>query len=220
MTLSKDQAKLRRETAKVLSTLEALYPKHPLEVERQAPFHALVATVLASRTKDPVTNAAMRRLWARAATPQAILAVPEAELAALIKPVGFYQQKARQLHGLCRMVVERYSGQVPGTREELMELPGVGRKVANLVLNICFDEPAICVDTHVHRIANRLGWVETGTPEATELALLEIVPRKYWAMLNRVLVNHGQQICQPLSPHCTICVIAPSCERRNVIKYR
>jgi endonuclease III len=109
---------------------------------------------------------------------------------------------------------------VPRTREELMALPGVGRKVANLVLNICFDEAAICVDTHVHRIANRLGWVATATPEETELKLMELVPKKYWALLNRVLVNHGQQICHPTSPKCSQCSVDATCARFNVVNYR
>jgi len=216
----KPHAPTKQATAKVLKTLAGLYPTHPLEVQGAEPFRVLVATMLSSRTKDPVTNAVMRSLWAKARTPQDILRIPETKLAEALKPVGFYSQKARQLHGLCRMVIERFGGGVPATREELMELPGVGRKVANLVLNICYDYPAICVDTHVHRVSNRLGWVSTETPEETEEALLKVVERKYWSMLNRVVVNHGQRVCQPLSPRCSECTVAASCPRTGVVKYR
>lgn len=211
---------VQQEITAVLQVLDKLYPGHPLEVADREPFHTLVATMLSSRTKDPVTNAAMRRLWSQAQTPSQILLIPPPKLAELLKPVGFYQQKAQQLHGLCQLLLDRFDGQVPHTRDELMELPGVGRKVANLVLNICFDTAAICVDTHVHRISNRMGWVDTATPEQTEQALMVSAAQKYWAMLNRVLVNHGQQICHPTSPRCSICPVSTYCQRRNVIKYR
>jgi endonuclease III len=210
----------KREASTVLETLDTLYPEHPLDVKNREPLRILIATLLSARTKDPVTNAAMQRLWARAVTPQELLALPEDEIAALIKPVGFYQQKAQHVHGLCRMLLEDFGGVIPDTREELLRLPGVGRKTANLVLNICFDLPAICVDTHVQRISNRLGWVTTATPEETELALLTLVPQKYWAMLNRVLVNHGQRVCAPVSPKCSQCPIAALCPRRGVTKSR
>jgi endonuclease III len=210
----------KREPAAVLEALAALYPDHPLDVKHREPLRILIATMLSARTKDPVTNAAMQRLWARASTPQALLALAADEIAALIKPVGFYQQKAQHVHGLWRMLLEDFGGVIPDTREELMRLPGVGRKTANLVLNICFDYPAICVDTHVHRISNRLGWVETATPEETEMALMARVPQKYWAMLNRVLVNHGQRVCDPVSPKCSGCPIADLCPRVGVAKSR
>lgn len=209
-----------REVGALFAQLSALYPDHPLEVRGAAPFRVLVAAMLSSRTKDPVTNDAMRRLWARASTPRAILAVPEEELASLIKPVGFYTAKAGQLHGLCRLLLERFGGEVPRTREELIELPGVGRKVANLVLNVCFDEAAICVDTHVHRISNRLGWVVTEAPEETEQALMLVIDKQHWSVLNRVLVNHGQRICHPTSPKCSECQIAAHCARVGVERSR
>jgi endonuclease III len=213
------KSKTRQATA-VLDTLDALYPEHPLDVQNREPLRILIATMLSARTKDPVTNAAMQRLWARAATPQALLALPAETIAELIKPVGFYQQKARQVQGLCRLLLDEFAGRIPATREELMRLPGVGRKTANLVLNICFDLPAICVDTHVHRISNRLGWVTTATPEETEQALMALVPQKYWALLNRVLVNHGQRVCDPLSPKCSSCPIATQCARKGVGRSR
>jgi endonuclease-3 len=209
-----------RQAGSVLKKLAELYPRHPLNVRPREPFQVLIATVLSSRTKDPTTNAAMERLWARAATPQAILAVPADELAELIKPVGFYRTKAAHLHQLCRQLIVEHGGRVPATREELVSLSGVGRKVANLVLNICFDTAAICVDTHVHRIANRLGWVATDSPEETEYALMELVPERYWTQLNRVLVNHGQQVCHPISPRCSACEIVKHCQQVGVIKNR
>ena len=211
---------LKRRVRQTLDQLAKLYPKHPLAVKPSDPFQVLVATVLSARTKDPVTNAAMERLWPRASTPQAILALDRTELAALLKPVGFYETKARQLQELAQLLFDKHDGQVPSSREELLELPGVGRKVANLVLNICFDFPAICVDTHVHRIANRLGWVETDTPEQSERALEALVPQSHWAMLNRVLVNHGQQVCQPVSPFCSLCQLAGACPRLGVSRSR
>lgn len=218
--MAKPTAALKRKATKVLDTLAPLYPGHPLAVTPADPFQVLVATVLSARTKDPTTNAAMERLWPRANTPEAILAMDREELAALLKPVGFFATKAKHLQELSQLLIEQHDGKVPRTREELLELPGVGRKVANLVLNICFDYPAICVDTHVHRIANRLGWVETDTPEQTERALEQLVPQSHWAMLNRVLVNHGQQVCQPSSPFCSRCTLGKGCPRIGVSRSR
>lgn len=204
----------------VLDALAKLYPSHPLAVTPSEPFQVLMATVLSARTKDTVTNAAMARLWKLASTPQEMLAFDRAQLALLLKPVGFHETKAKHLQELSQLLLEKHAGRVPATREELLELPGVGRKVANLVLNICFDFPAICVDTHVHRISNRLGWVVTDTPGQTERALESLVPQSHWAMLNRVLVNHGQQVCQPASPHCSRCPIAARCPRAGVSRMR
>ena len=203
--------------AELIPKLAKIYTGHPLDANNSPePFKCLVATVLSSRTKDPVTNAAMQRLWRRARTPGGLLALSTDEIAELIRPVGFYGQKAKHLHGLSRMLLDDFDGEVPRTREELMQLPGVGRKVANLVLAVCFDVPAICVDTHVHRISNRLGWLTSATPEETEQKLEKLVPLKYWGELNRVIVSHGQQVCQPVSPWCTRCVVADCCPRRGV----
>jgi endonuclease-3 len=222
-----------------------VYPTHPLHVDPARPFEVLVAGILSARTQDPTTNAAMERLRARVSksrggtvlpptpgsetgrstappllTPVFLLAIPEPELAALMRPVGFYQTKARHLHAMSRLLLEEFDGEVPRTREGLMRLPGVGRKVANLILNICFDYPAICVDTHVHRISNRLSWVQTASVEETEAALEQLVPKRDWSILNRVLVNHGQQVCVPVSPKCSQCVIYANCERVGVVKSR
>ena len=206
----------RREATAFFRNLSAEYTQYPLDVSADDPFRVLVGTILSARTKDPVTNAAINRLWKVARTPEGLLGIPEDGLAALLHPVGFYMTKARNLHRMCEMLIEDYLGKVPDTREELLRLPGVGRKVANLVLNICFGKPAICVDTHVHRIVNRLGWVETDTPEQTEFALMEIIDEKHWSDLNRVLVNHGQQVCNPVSPWCSKCLISSQCPQIGV----
>jgi len=215
-----------RDIAAVFRILGKLYTTHPLHVTPNEQFDALVATVLSSRTKDPTTNAAMERLWARGGypgrgvTPEVLLSIPVDEIAALLNPVGFYKTKARQLHALSALLLDKFDGKVPASREELMELPGVGRKVANLILNICFAKAAICVDVHVHRIANRLGWIATGAPEQSEQALMELLPQKYWSATNLVLVNHGQQICVPVSPKCSICPVYKYCARVGVVKSR
>jgi endonuclease III len=204
----------------VFRILGKLYKTHPLHVDPRDHFQVLVAAMLSARTRDPTTNAAMTRLWPLASTPEQMLAIPEADLAVLLKPVGFWNAKAKYLHELSAMLLARWHGKVPHTREELMELPGVGRKVANLVLNICFNTAAICVDVHVHRIVNRLGWIVTTSPEQTELALMDLLPEKYWSPTNLVFVNHGQQICLPVSPLCSKCPIYDYCARVGVTKSR
>jgi endonuclease-3 len=214
------------DVASVFRILGALYKTHPLHVDPAEQFQVLVATVLSARTKDPTTNEAMGRLWQRAGAdkhevrPEDILAIPEQELAALLKPVGFWNAKARHLHGLSAMLLERFDGRVPQSREELLELPGVGRKVANLVLNICFAKAAICVDVHVQRVTNRLGWIVSDDPLDTEMKLMELLPEKYWSPTNLVFVNHGQQVCQPIIPRCSQCPIYKYCARVNVMKVR
>jgi endonuclease III len=215
-----------RSIATVFRILGKLYSTHPLHVRPDQQFHALVAVVLSARTRDPVTNQAMARLWQRAGadthqvTPEDILAIPEQELAEILNPVGFYKTKAKHLHELSRMLLERFGGVVPQTREELVELPGVGRKVANLILNICFLKDAICVDVHVHRIVNRLGWIVSDEVLDTEEKLMALLPEKYWTATNLVLVNHGQQICQQVIPQCSKCAIYKYCARVNVVKNR
>lgn len=191
------------------------------QVERKRdPFRLLVACVISLRTKDAVTAAASARLFAVAATPRAVAALDEARIAELIFPAGFYNTKARQIREIARRVVAAHGGCVPGDRDALLALPGVGRKTANLVLGLGFGVPAICVDTHVHRISNRLGLVRTRTPEQTEHALELVLLKRYWIDINELLVTFGQQICQPVSPWCKRCPLASRCSRIGVTHSR
>ena len=176
-----------------------------IAVQTADPYRVLVATILSSRTKDDVTAAASTRLFARAPDVHELMALTEKDIRELIYPVGFYQTKARHLVATAALLIQRYAGCVPQTIEELVCLPGVGRKTANLVLAVAFGIPAICVDTHVHRISNRTGWVRTVTPEQTEYALMEVLPKRYWIEINELLVSFGQKICTPISPFCSRC---------------
>jgi endonuclease-3 len=184
------------------------------------PFEILVSTLLSLRTRDAVTAAATARLLKKAGTPEQILALPEKQIRELIYPVGFYPTKAKRLKQICGLLVHQFHGNVPDTMEELLSLPGVGRKTANLVLIEGFGQEAICVDTHVHRISNRLGLVETKTPEQTEVALRETLPGKYWKRYNSLLVCFGQTICVPISPFCGKCPVAEQCPKKGVTRSR
>jgi endonuclease-3 len=184
------------------------------------PFLVLVSCILSLRTRDPVSLAASHRLFARARTPKTLAKLPHKTIADLIYPVGFYRQKTQQILALCAVLLEKYRGIVPHTEKELMELPGVGPKTTALVLSEGFNIPAICVDTHVHRISNRLGLVKTKTVEATELALKKLLPKKYWSEYNKLMVMWGQNICVPISPKCSICPLLPHCPQVGVVKHR
>lgn len=185
-----------------------------------SPFGVLVSTLLSLRTKDAVTHAASERLLAVARDPRAMLALEEATIARLIYPVGFYRTKARRLLEISHALIERHAGEVPGEMAALLTLPGVGRKTANLVLIEGFGLPAICVDTHVHRISNRVGLVCATTPEKTELALGQVLPQRHWIRYNEILVAFGQAICRPISPFCSRCPVAEMCPRLGVGKSR
>jgi len=184
------------------------------------PFKILIATVLSLRTKDEVTAEASKRLFEVADTAEDILKLKEKEIASLIYPVGFYRRKAKNIKEICRILVEKYGGRVPDDLEELLQLPGVGRKTANLVITLGFGKPGICVDTHVHRIMNRIGYVKTKTPEETEFALREKLPKEYWIEINDLLVSLGQHICHPVSPKCSRCPVENYCEKRGVKRSR
>jgi endonuclease III len=188
--------------------------------ERPDPFSVLVSTIISLRTKDAVTVTSSRRLLSRAADPAAILALSEDEIGRLIYPAGFYKTKARTLRTIASILIERYGGKVPGTSEELLALPGVGRKTTNLVLSEAFGVDAICVDTHVHRISNRNGWVKSRDPEGTEYGLMDVLPVRYWREINPLLVLYGQRVCTPQSPHCSSCSLSPWCARVGVEKSR
>ena len=184
------------------------------------PFEVLVSTLLSLRTKDEVTAEASARLFTHARTPRQILAVDDAKLQKLIYPVGFYITKAKRLKQISQLLLDRYGGQVPDTLEALLELPGVGRKTANLVLIEGFGKEGVCVDTHVHRISNRIGYVKTARPDDTEMALRKKLPRKHWVRYNELLVAFGQVLCRPISPFCSRCPVAEMCRKVGVDKSR
>lgn len=186
----------------------------------QTPFHILIATILSLRTRDTLTAIVAPRLFAVADTPAALLALSEERIAELIYPVGFYRTKARSIREICAMLRQQHGGSVPDDLDTLLSLPGVGRKTANLVLTMGYGLPGICVDTHVHRICNRWGYVQTRTPEETELALRARLPRQYWIAINGLLVTLGQNICHPTSPKCSACPVAMYCERIGVTQHR
>jgi len=187
---------------------------------RKAPFAILVSTLLSLRTQDQTTRGAAARLLQRANTPQELLALSEKEIRELIYPVGFYRRKAALLREVAEELLKNHGGKVPSDLEALLRLRGVGRKTANLVLTLGFGKPGICVDTHVHRISNRLGYVRTRTPEKTEFALRAKLPRRYWISYNDLLVAHGQNICKPVSPLCSQCGLEPYCGRVGVTRSR
>ena len=189
------------------------------EEQAEEPFQILIATLLSARTQDATTHAASTRLFKRARTPRAMAKLPVEEIEQLIYPVGFYRTKARNVKACCEMLVGSFGGQVPRTLEELVTLPGVGRKTANLVLIVGFkSEQNICVDTHVHRISNRLGWVRTQQPEETEQELYRNINRRWWPYINLYLVTWGQNVCRPVYPRCGDCAIAKECPRIGVTK--
>lgn len=179
--------------------------------EFKDPYLVLIGCILSLRTNDKTTYPATLRMLKLAKTPQEMLNVSEEELAKAIYPVGFYQNKARQIIDLSKIIVEELDGKVPDTIEDLIKFNGVGRKTANLVLAKGFNKPAICVDIHMHRIFNRLGYVNTKTPEETEFALREKLPIKYWIDINTLIVTHGQNVCKPTRPLCHQCPIALFC---------
>ena len=182
----------------------------------KSPFLVLVSCLLSLRTKDQTTLPASERLFARARTIKEILGLSVKEIEELIYPVGFYKTKARRLKGICQDLLDRFHGQVPEDLQELLTLKGVGRKTANLVLTEGFGKLGICVDTHVHRISNRFGYVKTRTPEETEFALRKKLPKPYWIEYNALLVTWGQNVCKPISPLCSRCPVNRICERNNV----
>lgn len=188
--------------------------------ERNAPFRVLTSCVLSLRTQDATTEAASERLFALADTPERLMTIPPSRIEKAIYPVGFYRTKAKSLRAMSRQIVERHGGRVPDAIDQLLELPGVGRKTANLVVTCGYGKPGICVDTHVHRITNRWGYVKTKTPDETEMALREVLPRRFWIPLNDWLVSFGQNQCKPVSPICSSCGVSRWCARVGVGKSR
>ncbi len=182
----------------------------------QSPFRVLVSCILSLRTQDATTAKASRRLFALADSPQTMLKLTAKKIEKLIYPVGFYRTKAKDILEICRTLIDRYAGQVPDSIDELLKFRGVGRKTANLVVTLGYRKAGICVDTHVHRISNRWGYVKTTTPEKTEFALRDKLPKKYWIEFNDLLVSFGQHLCRPISPVCSQCPIAKYCNRVGV----
>jgi endonuclease III len=207
-----------------MRTLDTMVEAYDLPViekiaeERPAdPFQVLIATMLSARTQDATTDAAARRLFARARTPRSMAKLPLRTIEKLIYPVSFYRNKARHVKAACGLLLERFDGKVPPSFEPLLTLPGVGRKTANLVMIVAHKSPDhICVDTHVHRIANRLGWVDTRQPEETEQALYRAIERRWWSRINLYLVTWGQRVCRPIGPRCSACAIRDLCPRVGV----
>ena len=187
---------------------------------RHDPWAVLVSTILSLRTKDDVTMETSRRLLAKAPSPKELAAMREDAVAHLAYPAGFYRTKAASLKKIAAILLEQYDGIVPADMDALLAMPGVGRKTANLVLIEAFDLPGICVDVHVHRISNRCGWLCTKVPEETEMTLREILPKKYWKGINALLVLYGQNLCRPLSPYCSRCVIKSYCGQVGVDRSR
>jgi endonuclease-3 len=182
----------------------------------KSPFLVLISCLLSLRTRDETTLSACARLFARADTMQGMLELPVSEIQKLIYPVGFYKTKAARIHDICDSLIHRFNAQVPDDLEQLLTLKGVGRKTANLVLTEGFGKPGICVDTHVHRISNRLGYIKTRTPESTEFALRKKLPHQYWIEYNALLVTWGQNVCKPISPMCSTCPVNSICHREKV----
>ncbi|MDR1169200.1 MAG: endonuclease III [Heliobacteriaceae bacterium] len=178
------------------------------------PYLVLISCILSLRTNDKTTYPATLRMFELGKTPEDFAKIDVKKLEQAIYPVGFYTNKARQIVQLSKELVEEYNSKVPDTIEELIKFNGVGRKTANLVLARGFNKPAICVDVHVHRICNRLGYVKTKTPEETEFALREKLPVKYWIDINTLLVTHGQNVCKPVKPDCTQCPVAQYCAKK------
>ncbi|MDR0876608.1 MAG: endonuclease III [Treponema sp.] len=188
--------------------------------DKNAPWAVLVSTILSLRTKDEVTLVTSKRLLEKAPGPAALSRMKEEDIARLAYPAGFYRTKAASLKKIAAILLAEYGGDVPADMDKLLALPGVGRKTANLVLIEAFDLPGICVDIHVHRINNRAGWVSTKTPEETEMTLRSILPQKYWKRINALLVLYGQNLCRPVSPYCSRCVIKKYCRQNGVDRTR
>jgi endonuclease-3 len=184
------------------------------------PFTILISCLISLRTKDEVTAEATQSLFRLAGNPAEMLLLAPETIAKAIYPAGFYRNKARTILAVCRELVDLYNSHVPDTIETLLAMPGVGRKTANLVVTLGFNKAGICVDTHVHRISNRLGYVQTKTPEQTEFALREKLPNRYWIDYNTLLVAFGRRTCRPVSPLCTGCPIRDYCDRVGVTKSR
>ena len=215
-----------RDISKVIRLIEKEVAKWELPIvsslaeEHSGPFPILISTILSLRTKDEVTAIAAERLLALARTPEEMLKLSEGKIIKAIYPVGFYRTKAKTILHISKELIDRFHSRVPDTIEQLLTLKGVGRKTANLVVALGYNKEGLCVDTHVHRISNRLGYVKTKTPEETEYALREKLPSKYWLRYNTLMVAFGRHVCVPISPFCSRCPVFAYCDRVNVVRSR
>jgi endonuclease III len=215
-----------RDISKVIRLLEKEVAKWELPIvsalaeEHSGPFPILISTILSLRTKDEVTAIAAERLLALARTPEEMLKLSEGKIIKAIYPVGFYRIKAKTILNISKELIDRFHSRVPDTIEQLLTLKGVGRKTANLVVALGYNKEGLCVDTHVHRISNRLGYVKTKTPDETEYALREKLPSKYWLRYNTLMVAFGRHVCVPISPFCSRCPVFAYCGRVNVARSR
>jgi len=210
----------------IYTVLKEEFPKHAvpvvdlIQVQSGSPYKILTATILSARTKDEVTSKAAQRLFDAASDLSELKNITADTLEKIIFPVGFYKQKAKYLAELPFVVDSLFNGEIPDSVDELVKLPGVGRKTANLVVALAFRKPAICVDIHVHRINNRLGYVKTNTPFETEMQLRKVLPVEYWITINAYMVSFGQNTCRPINPKCSECPIYEMCNRIGVHKSR
>jgi endonuclease III len=191
-----------------------------IKVKTNDPFKILIATILSARTNDRVTSVVCSKLFSKVKNFKDLDKLTVKQIEKLIYPVGFYKNKSKQLKKLPSVIFSEFNGKIPSSIDDLIKLPGVGRKTANLVRVVAFDKDGICVDTHVHRIMNRIGYVKTKTPFETEMTLRKKLPKEYWREINYLLVSYGQNTCVPISPFCSKCVIKKYCKRKNVKKFR
>lgn len=215
-----------RDIRKVIHLIEKEVAKWELPIvssmaeAHSGPFPILISTILSLRTKDEVTAKAAERLLALARTPEEMIKLSEGKIIKAIYPVGFYRTKTKTIIHISKELIDRFQSRVPDTIEELLTLKGVGRKTANLVVALGYNKEGLCVDTHVHRISNRLGYVKTKTPEETEYALRKKLPSKYWLRYNTLMVAFGRHVCVPISPFCSRCPVFAYCDRVNVVRSR
>lgn len=208
----KDIDKIMKELLKVTKSMPMPVVTEIKLVTNRDAYKILISTMLSLRTKDSTTRDASMRLFEKAGNPKDMLKLSEEEIAKLIYPVGFYRVKAKNILEVSKTIIDDYNGKVPDEIDELLKLRGVGRKVANLVITEAFDKYGICVDTHVHRISNRFGYVSTKKPEQTEFALRKKLPKKYWRVYNDTLVIYGQNLCKPINPLCNQCSVSKYCD--------
>jgi len=190
------------------------------KLSKRDPFRVLVSCLISLRTKDEVTLASSEKLFAEADTPEKMIELDEDKIAGLIYPAGFYKTKSATIRNICKVLKEEYGSKVPDEIDELVKLKGVGRKTANLVLVEGYGKPAVCVDTHVHRIFNRWGYLKTKNPDQTEQVLRKHLPKEYWITINEILVAYGRSVCKPVSPHCSSCRLSEYCDKVSVDRRR